>query len=116
MEKAIREQGLEPGTLDPEAFATVMWRDAQTWTRIATGAKITADWSCFPSLHLRDERRVLAALFYFPLQQEMMPMTSTVRYQVSEGVATLALSRPEALNAINADILAELRRAGASCH
>ncbi|WP_454764361.1 tripartite tricarboxylate transporter substrate-binding protein [Cupriavidus campinensis] len=43
LEKAIREQGLESGTLGPEAFATVMRRDAEIWARIATTAKITAD-------------------------------------------------------------------------
>jgi len=43
LEKAIREQGLESGTLGPEAFATVLRRDAEIWARIATAAKITAD-------------------------------------------------------------------------
>jgi len=41
--KAIREQGLEPDTLGPDAFAKVMRRDAEIWNRIATSAKITMD-------------------------------------------------------------------------
>lgn len=43
MQAAIREQGLEPGTLEPEAFLKLMRRDAEIWGRIAANARITLD-------------------------------------------------------------------------
>ncbi|WP_439670653.1 Extra-cytoplasmic solute receptor [Cupriavidus necator] len=43
MQTAIREQGLEPGTLEPEAFLKLMRRDAEIWGRIAANARITLD-------------------------------------------------------------------------
>lgn len=43
LEAAIREQGLEPGTLEPEAFVKLMRRDAEIWGRIATSVRITLD-------------------------------------------------------------------------
>lgn len=43
MQAAIREQGLEPGRLEPEAFLKLMRRDAEIWERIAANARITLD-------------------------------------------------------------------------
>ncbi|AQV97436.1 ABC transporter substrate-binding protein [Cupriavidus necator] len=43
MQTAIREQGLEPGTLEPEAFLKLMRRDAEIWGRIAASARIALD-------------------------------------------------------------------------
>ncbi|SPA34268.1 Extra-cytoplasmic solute receptor [Cupriavidus taiwanensis] len=43
MQTAIRELGLEPGTLEPEAFLKLMRRDAEIWGRIASEARITLD-------------------------------------------------------------------------